>query len=548
MAAEGRRRGRSWTASWTVLWTTGNQCPRARAGRLPVGGAGAGRALRGRPGAGLRRRDGRADRALARLNRRLIRLIAERLAPLGDDDARTHWRSGAGCGVPGPSPGLSPGPTSGGFRVHVPVPPRREDRQPPRARPSRSGSWSSQRSSAARATLGTSYDDIVRPSRAPTSQAGQDVLAERFGLTGTNGQLLVTADHGQDHRQGQRRPGRRPGHRDRRPRRRRGGQPARRRLPARLRRREDTRSSRSRFASQNPDGATRSTRSPRPRRPPSGSDLETSIGGDAYKDSAEPSQVPELLGLLVSFLILAHHLRLAPRRRHADPHRADRRRRDAERGRHGLARHRPCPAPRRRSPRCSGWPSASTTRCSSCPAPAHSSARAYSPAESMSRALATAGSAVVFAGATVVIALTGLAVAGIPVLTVMGLAAAAAVTVAVLDRAHPAAGDRAAARRAAAPEAHEATPQAPDGARRPARAQAEVGFADRWVRRRHPRARADHRRRARSLLGLAAMPALEPRPRPPRTTAPRRRALAAAADLRRHHRGLRRGLQRPARR
>ncbi len=50
----------------------------------------------------------------------------------------------------------------------------------------------------------------------------------------------------------------------------------------------------------------------------------------------------------------------------------------------------------------------------------------------MSRALATAGSAVVFAGTTVVIALTGLTVAGIPVLTVMGLAAAGAVVVAVL--------------------------------------------------------------------------------------------------------------------
>ena len=50
----------------------------------------------------------------------------------------------------------------------------------------------------------------------------------------------------------------------------------------------------------------------------------------------------------------------------------------------------------------------------------------------MSRALATAGSAVVFAGSTVIIALTGLAVARIPVLTVMGLAAAAAVAVAVI--------------------------------------------------------------------------------------------------------------------
>jgi RND superfamily putative drug exporter len=53
------------------------------------------------------------------------------------------------------------------------------------------------------------------------------------------------------------------------------------------------------------------------------------------------------------------------------------------------------------------------------------------PTESMCRALATAGSAVMFAGATVIIALAGLSVAGIPVLTVMGLGAAGAVTVAV---------------------------------------------------------------------------------------------------------------------
>ena len=54
------------------------------------------------------------------------------------------------------------------------------------------------------------------------------------------------------------------------------------------------------------------------------------------------------------------------------------------------------------------------------------------PQESTGRAVATAGSAVVFAGLTVMIALGGLFVAGIPFLTVMGLAAAAAVAVAVL--------------------------------------------------------------------------------------------------------------------
>ncbi|MGW3891286.1 MMPL family transporter [Micromonospora chokoriensis] len=55
-----------------------------------------------------------------------------------------------------------------------------------------------------------------------------------------------------------------------------------------------------------------------------------------------------------------------------------------------------------------------------------------SPEEAVGRAVGTAGSAVVFAGATVVIALAGLAVVNIPFLTVMGLAAAGTVTVAVL--------------------------------------------------------------------------------------------------------------------
>jgi putative drug exporter of the RND superfamily len=52
--------------------------------------------------------------------------------------------------------------------------------------------------------------------------------------------------------------------------------------------------------------------------------------------------------------------------------------------------------------------------------------------ESIRRATATAGGAVVFAGLTVVIALAALSVVGIPFLTVMGLAAAGTVVVAVL--------------------------------------------------------------------------------------------------------------------
>ena len=52
--------------------------------------------------------------------------------------------------------------------------------------------------------------------------------------------------------------------------------------------------------------------------------------------------------------------------------------------------------------------------------------------ESVAQANGTAGSAVVFAGMTVVIALVGLLVINIPFLSVMGLAAAGTVTIAVL--------------------------------------------------------------------------------------------------------------------
>ncbi|TCO55175.1 MMPL family transporter [Actinocrispum wychmicini] len=52
--------------------------------------------------------------------------------------------------------------------------------------------------------------------------------------------------------------------------------------------------------------------------------------------------------------------------------------------------------------------------------------------ESIARAIGTAGSAVFFAGLTVIIALVGLTIVGIPFLSVMGLAAAATVAIAVL--------------------------------------------------------------------------------------------------------------------
>ncbi len=54
------------------------------------------------------------------------------------------------------------------------------------------------------------------------------------------------------------------------------------------------------------------------------------------------------------------------------------------------------------------------------------------PEESVPQAMGTAGSSVVFAALTVIIALCGLTVVGIPFLTVMGLAAAASVSVALL--------------------------------------------------------------------------------------------------------------------
>ncbi|MFE2937778.1 MMPL family transporter [Streptomyces sp. NPDC059255] len=59
-------------------------------------------------------------------------------------------------------------------------------------------------------------------------------------------------------------------------------------------------------------------------------------------------------------------------------------------------------------------------------------AEGHAPEEAAGLAVGTAGSAVVFAGLTVVIALAGLAVVGVPMLTKMGLAASGAVVVAVL--------------------------------------------------------------------------------------------------------------------
>ncbi|MBB3677414.1 MMPL family transporter [Modestobacter versicolor] len=105
-------------------------------------------------------------------------------------------------------------------------------------------------------------------------------------------------------------------------------------------------------------------------------------------------------------------------------------------------------------------------------------AAGMAPEESAGRATGTAGSAVVFAGLTVVIALSGLSVVGIPFLTVMGLGAAGTVLVAVLvaltlvpalmgfagARLVPAPGSRAARREQALAE-HAGAPARTGGAR-----------------------------------------------------------------------------------
>lgn len=62
----------------------------------------------------------------------------------------------------------------------------------------------------------------------------------------------------------------------------------------------------------------------------------------------------------------------------------------------------------------------------------HELAVGRDPEQAAGRAVGTAGSAVVFAGLTVVIALAALVVVGVPFLTQMGLAAAGTVTVAVV--------------------------------------------------------------------------------------------------------------------
>ena len=126
------------------------------------------------------------------------------------------------------------------------------------------------------------------------------------------------------------------------------------------------------------------------------------------------------------------------------------------------------------------------------------------PEESAARSVATAGSAVIFAGLTVIIALVGLFVAGIPFLTVMGIAAAFAVFLAVLiavtltpallgfagQRMGRSIGDgrrarraaAAASKRAAASEDSAGSDDAGSASARPVAAKEGNRFFDGWVR------------------------------------------------------------------
>ena len=276
--------------------------------------------------------------------------------------------------------------------------------------------------------LGDHYDDSFSIP-GTESQQGQDLLAQRFGLTGTSGQVLFTVSTGSitdEEPSSQvagivKAVGKVPGVAM--------SNPLTADTPVVNQARNATLGA-VRFDAKVPSEATLEAVQ-KAAEPPHDSVLRTSVGGDAYKTTSEPSKVPELLGLLVSFMILVMTFG---------------------------------------SLVAAGMPilsslvgvaatitvvvvtSSLVTVSSTAPTLAEmlglavgidyalfilsrhraQLAEGVEVVESMARALATAGSAVVFAGATVIIALAGLSVAGIPVLTVMGLGAAGAVTIAVL--------------------------------------------------------------------------------------------------------------------
>ena len=275
--------------------------------------------------------------------------------------------------------------------------------------------------------LGDQYDDSFSIP-GTDSQRGQDVLAEQFGQTGASGQVLFTARTGKITAAADaaevatlvKAIDAVPGVSITDPIT--AAQPM-------LNKGSTSALAQVSFSAQVPSDTTLSAVQ-RAATPPSSSGVTTSVGGDAYKTTSDPSKVPEMLGLLVSLLILVLTFG---------------------------------------SLLAAGMPiltslvgvgvtltavivtSSVVTVSSTAPTLAEMLGLAVGidyalfilsrhrghladgvePVEAMARALATAGSAVVFAGATVLIALAGLSIAGIPVLTVMGLGAAGAVAVAV---------------------------------------------------------------------------------------------------------------------
>ncbi len=150
--------------------------------------------------------------------------------------------------------------------------------------------------------LGNHYDDSVAIP-GTESQQGQDVLSDRFGLTGANGQVLLTATAGKITDKANAST---------------VGQivkktnavsgvsisnPLTADIPV-LSKDGTSTIGQLRFTEQVPSEATLDAVE-KAAEAPSGSSITTSVGGDAYKATADPSKVPELLGLLVSFLILA---------------------------------------------------------------------------------------------------------------------------------------------------------------------------------------------------------------------------------------------------
>jgi len=182
----------------------------------------------------------------------------------------------------------------------------------------------------------------------------------------------------------------------------------------------------------------------------------------------------------------------------------------------------------------------STTACSSLSRHPANILNGMTPEESVPLAMGTAGSSVVFAALTVIIALCGLSVVGIPFLTVMGVSAACSVFVALLIALTllPA---MLGLRRPKVRQIHPACPVSVPRAERVARRSAadpDSPFGARWARFvvRRPGAGAH---RGIALLGVLAIPALRsswacpaaPRSPPTRPSARRTTSPPRASGL-----------------